>query len=120
MRRQLLRSPLNIGLRSDFAAFWSLSTFSSQEFFVTFRTELKSEAPFPVPFPVPDFFLSYPEKFAVSLLSLQRMTHETTPMMVMSVRMMNDDDAMKSVRRMSSDSDSERPSPKSLAAAFSP
>jgi hypothetical protein len=42
------------------------------------------------------------------------MTHDTTPMMVMRVRMMKDEDAMNSVSRMSSDSESElRPSPTS-------
>lgn len=67
---------------------------------------------------------TYPTRFDVTpSLSLHRMTQETTPMMVMSVIIMNDDDAMKSVSRMSSDETSEsefKPSPTSLAAALSP
>ena len=67
---------------------------------------------------------TYPTRLDVTpSLSLHRMTQETTPMMVMSVIIMNDDDAMKSVSRMSSDETSEsefKPSPTSLAAALSP
>ena len=46
----------------------------------------------------------YPENpEATRSLSLQRMTQDTTPMMVIKVMMMKEEDAMNNVNRMSSD-----------------